>query len=314
MLLLAAFVCALPPPNLQNGWAGTLQERQCLQTAGDEWGASHSVALLDARSIALGHRRPCQVVDIGAHHGTVALMAAELGCEVWTFEINPKVLTILRRNIELSGCADRIHLFTHEPADSVVPETVHPTLVKIDVDGADLAVAAGAMRLLNRTLAANFELSLSKRGSLERALDIVQLYGSAGLQVYNHWYKGPETKSMLHGHGHALEVGYSNASHFTRGDERNFVDGGASAMFVAGPGKAPPGSFALEHQRPSMTGVPITHPFRALLRTCVPAGAPYLRAIDREWLESVQRFSSRAEIDAFAMRPSLCKHHAPRLG
>lgn len=48
------------------------------------------------------------VVDIGAHHGTFAIQAAERGARVYAVEPSPENAAILRHNIERNDLADRI--------------------------------------------------------------------------------------------------------------------------------------------------------------------------------------------------------------
>lgn len=106
----------------------SLSWRSLHNQTGDAWGAEHGQAFLDVLSMlpAVERRAGCTLIDIGAHHGTVAIMALEAGCIVYAFEVQARSLRVLRRNLERFG--DRARIFTHEPADCVVPTTVMPGL------------------------------------------------------------------------------------------------------------------------------------------------------------------------------------------
>lgn len=122
------------------------------------------------------------VVDVGANIGNHATYyAGEAGCRVLAFECNPRMVGLLRQGVEMNGLGERIDL-THlgkavsdrvgEVRFNVVrddysylddSEAAAPTpaitldsldlprcdLLKIDVDGGEPKVLAGARRLLN---------------------------------------------------------------------------------------------------------------------------------------------------------------------
>lgn len=205
------------------------------QQHGDRWGFEHALALLDG--VALMRRqhaaRRCTLVDIGAHHGTVALAALEAGCRVWAFEVNERHLSVLRRNVAAYN-ESSISIHTTEPADVVVPAWVRPTLLKVDVDGAELHVLGGARGVLNRSLAVSFELSLiygRRDGRLgytlgatatdarANALAYLQAFRGAGFTLYTHWYKprphrrGPATSLPMDEWGARGAPPPPNASH-----------------------------------------------------------------------------------------------------
>ena len=261
-------------------WAGSMQKRRCDQKIGDYWGGEHAVALLDVlameHNLHLHNQHECKVVDIGAHHGTTALMAAELGCEVWAFEIEHRSLGILRRNVRESGCGDLIHIFTNESADSVVPASVHPTLVKIDVDGADAEVAQGARRLLRQALAGQFEINLVPGQRLNNSIATLDLFTSAGMTAYAFWYKDPNV------------VGSPRWPHM-----RN--------LHIV-----PPGVYPIQGggDRDTQTAVPLSHPIRAQIRACGRGG----QEINMTALIPFGLKSRFAELDAYTFRHSSCSH------
>jgi FkbM family methyltransferase len=123
------------------------------------------------------------VFDVGANAGYFSLLARDLGAHAFAFEPNPVALTLMRRSIAADGhgvtliasaCSDRDGIATLYPhsldntgmssvtkpgARAVRVTTVTlddftarrgltPTLLKIDVEGHELAVIAGATRIL----------------------------------------------------------------------------------------------------------------------------------------------------------------------
>jgi len=122
------------------------------------------------------------VVDIGAYLGDFGLYAAACGCQVYIFEPQPLLHSIIQLSIIMNGFEDRIHLYnyavspqpskvlhfelkggsTHQTElegpnvvsvssislDEILP-TEHIFLLKIDVEGFDPSVLFGAA---NRTL------------------------------------------------------------------------------------------------------------------------------------------------------------------
>jgi hypothetical protein len=176
------------------------------QQHGDRWGFEHAMALFDAIKLMRQYQRQhhrCTLIDIGAHHGTVALAALEAGCRVWAFEVKDSYLAVLRRNVAAFNNSISIH--TTEPADVVVPAWVRPTLFKCDVDGAELQVLKGARSVLSRSLTVSFELSLIYRRQATgrmgyplgatagvaraTALAYLRMYRLANFTLYAHWYK-----------------------------------------------------------------------------------------------------------------------------
>lgn len=158
--------------------------------AGDVWGAEHGQAFLDARSL-LPRNASCALVDIGAHHGTVARMAAAAGCRVWAFEVNPKSLKILLKNVADAPYSSLVRVFTHERADAVVPADVRPTMVKIDVDGPDARVARGAARVLERAFSLHVEVAPRKQGGVRGSVAYMEFLKRRGFTLYPHWIYDP---------------------------------------------------------------------------------------------------------------------------
>ena len=138
----------------------------CGDHAGDIWGVEHGLAFLDTLTL-LPPNASCSLVDVGAHHGTVARMAAHAGCRVWAFETNKRALAQLRANLNDPLYANSTEIHTAQPVDTVVPRHHVVTMVKIDVDGQDEFVARGAARVLRRALSVHVEIAPRKQGGLK---------------------------------------------------------------------------------------------------------------------------------------------------
>jgi len=113
--------------------------------------------------------------DVGSNIGTYAIAAARRGAQVTAFEPNPPVANQLRRNVVLNRVADRVTVYelavarragtvrlreegpggcmtTVDEAGEIIVEAAplegRFDLVKIDVEGAELEVLAGARPIL----------------------------------------------------------------------------------------------------------------------------------------------------------------------
>jgi hypothetical protein len=162
----------------------------------DVWGVEHGQAFQDTLSL-LRRGLPCSYIDIGAHHGTTVRMAAIAGCRAWAFETNPGALQILKKHVSQEPYQSLVDVFTDQPADRVVPDDVWPTMVKIDVDGADFEVAKRASRLLDRSLSVHVELAPRKQGGADGALQYMRYLWEKGFALYPHWVNhfGPHERS-----------------------------------------------------------------------------------------------------------------------
>ena len=153
---------------------------------GDVWGVEHGLAFWDTLTLQ-SRLSPCALVDVGAHHGTVALMAASRGCRVFAFETNPKALAQLQRNLAGPMYGPLVSVHGLEPVDSVVPDDEDVTMVKIDVDGPDAFVARGAARILARAHAVHVEIAPRKQGGLDGVLRYAEFLRSRGFVLFAHW-------------------------------------------------------------------------------------------------------------------------------
>ena len=113
------------------------------------WGLEHFPVILAAAQSPL-REKPCTVVEAGAHMGTLAILAARLGCTVYAFEADQIYTDIMRRNVVLNNVSRRVHVIernlSSQPShrvDERVPRLHGPiTVLKMDIDGHD----ADAMR------------------------------------------------------------------------------------------------------------------------------------------------------------------------
>lgn len=101
--------------------------------------------------------------DVGARHGYDALVMAKLGGVVTSFEGDGDALSVLRTNLALNpDLSPRIAAvqamvgdrdgdgFTRLDEWAGAPDHFPPELIKIDVDGGELAVLRGALKVLRR--------------------------------------------------------------------------------------------------------------------------------------------------------------------
>lgn len=174
-----------------------------------------------ARRVAPGMR----VVDAGANHGYYTLMFADLvgpSGRVAAFEPNPHLAALLRKSVTVNGFAPRVemhelalsdldggsielHASADEPKNGVIAPAgsggvavrsatlataleawPHIDFLKIDVEGAEEAVLAGAWPLINRDLPTMvLEFNVGRSAGAAALLDRLEaLYGPA--QVINH--------------------------------------------------------------------------------------------------------------------------------
>jgi FkbM family methyltransferase len=164
-----------------------------------------------------------EVLDLGAHLGYMTQLAAARGAHVWAFEPNPETRPLLERGLRRSRLGDRVtvlpyalsdadetrrlfvsgggdtaSLYEHGEADEslvtcrrgddVFGEDLSLDVVKLDVEGAEVAALSGMAETLRRASAhltviteCNPE-ALRRAGATPEAL--VGLLRSHGLEVY----------------------------------------------------------------------------------------------------------------------------------
>lgn len=198
-----------------------------LQVLGGNWlaaGATHEDFELDRfRAMIAGVDA---VIDVGANSGLFSSIAAAAGKQVFAFEPMPQNLGILARTVERNGLADRVEIFPIAAsnacgvarffgkgqgaslvegwADQPSYDAIHvPTntldrllsarlqgksvFIKIDVEGAELAVLEGARGLLQQCTGLLFENGLSKNvpgGRNASFAPIFELLDGAGFDVH----------------------------------------------------------------------------------------------------------------------------------
>lgn len=117
------------------------------------WGWDHIPGVALAAHLTRTRALPCLVIEAGTHKGTVAIVAALLGCEVYALEGSPKNIGYTRTNVRLNPLSQpnmRIigGWLSDKPGqriDEKIATSGHPiTLLKMDIDGPDLAAMRGA--------------------------------------------------------------------------------------------------------------------------------------------------------------------------
>lgn len=165
------------------------------------------------------------VIDVGANSGLFSCIAAAEGKPVFSFEPMPQNLRILAQTVERNGLADRIEIYPIAASDACgvarfygkgqgasliegwagqfsldaihVPTNTLDRLladrlagkavcIKLDVEGAELAVLKGAEKLLSQCTGLLFENGLSRNvpgGRNETFAPIFALLDKAGFDV-----------------------------------------------------------------------------------------------------------------------------------
>ena len=140
------------------------------------WGLEHAAPVVHAAAKAAESQTPCVVVEAGAHQGTLAILAAKLGCRTFAFEANEGHVERMRQNIVSNGVETAVTVvpgFVDETPpsrriDTHVAEYVH--LLKMDIDGADERAMRGASALFDaqRVGFINCEFNPSKQRHAQR--------------------------------------------------------------------------------------------------------------------------------------------------
>lgn len=163
-----------------------------------------------------------RVVDVGANIGTHAVFFAGVcGCDVLAFEPNPVAADLLRKNADLNGLQDRIHVHAvalgaeEGSGDIVMPAARHNLgmvairpaqggagtvrieplsshvgpqairLLKIDTEGMDYAVLAGAQSIIARDRCA-VAIEVSDRNEYVKVSDLLEKNGYMPAGSFNY--------------------------------------------------------------------------------------------------------------------------------
>lgn len=152
------------------------------------WGGlEHSAMIMHAATHSETRGKKCVFVEAGAHMGTIAILSAKMGCEVYAFEANPLLVSILQKNIKINNVnvtvfsgyldnrAHRIDRFVSGPI----------THLKMDIDGMDYVAIKGVD--LKKVDHINFEFNPKKlRGGQAAAAQYIHhlMYHGFRLFVY----------------------------------------------------------------------------------------------------------------------------------
>ena len=170
------------------------------------------------------------VLECGGHHGCTAIVLSRwVGPtgKVITFEALPANCDIIRKNIEQNGIdnivLERKAVGAHEGSITVTPssnssvslsgggipvdmvsldmyEQLHPTLLKIDVEGFEVQVLQGAQKILSRRPKLAIEVhtdSLQDYGASVE--DIFRLIGIDSYRIWIQWEDGQQPEEYLPG-------------------------------------------------------------------------------------------------------------------
>lgn len=140
------------------GRAATELQLHQLGTPSEQWwGMEHFAPIAHAAAAANAGREPCVVVEIGAHAGTLALLAGKMGCEVYAFEADAahrrryELNAALNAHASPGGCGGKVTYTlgavgqtAGSRVDEVVPPGTRVTLLKVDIDSVDMFAVRGA--------------------------------------------------------------------------------------------------------------------------------------------------------------------------
>lgn len=157
------------------------------------WAGMEHSSVVHAASLS----RPCNVVEAGAHQGSLAVQAAILGCDVWALEGRKGNAALLQQNVALNHGQGKVTIkqgflgdgsnallageaggagsSNAQPTlriDAIVPPGVGVTLLKMDIDGDDHRAMMGASRLFEerRVQLVNFEFNPEKHWRFQVAM------------------------------------------------------------------------------------------------------------------------------------------------
>lgn len=160
------------------------------------WGTEHMPVMVHGAKVAKAKGEPCVIVDVGAHRGATALVAAKLGCEVYAFEMDGSFFNGMLANMKLNQIPEsQMHTFQMAVGDQVghridenVPSTKKITVLKMDIDGPDVLAMHGASSLFSGAGVdfVNLEFSPMKHKTISHVTDNQYLddMDALGFNVY----------------------------------------------------------------------------------------------------------------------------------
>jgi hypothetical protein len=139
------------------------------------WGLEHAAIFLHAAWLAAAENQPCMLIEAGAHQGTLAILGAKVGCNVYSFEGDSGHVLNMKSNLQendVEGLVSVVPGFIdREPTEQRIDTILrrggvrNVTLLKMDIDGRDALAMQGASSLFEAQAIRfiNFEFSPAKQ-------------------------------------------------------------------------------------------------------------------------------------------------------
>jgi FkbM family methyltransferase len=223
------------PAVIQNTVEGQVLQFFIGDPTGKSWYDNNKTENLELRSIRdLLLQRPMNVYECGAHHGlTTILLSRWSGGNVAAFECLPSNVEILQKNLELNGCRNvtvvpkavgsdgtvnirkdsnsAVTLSKHGiSVDSISLDTYArqqgemPDLIKIDVEGFEIDVLAGATDILKSQPAISVEVHPEIMRRYKRKSGDIWKY--IDRDAYEIWIQPDDTKPPSKYRGETLSA------------------------------------------------------------------------------------------------------------
>jgi len=187
------------------------------------FGLEHSAMIVHASNYSIINKEKCVFVEVGAHMGTLAIIAAKLGCFVYAFEGSTKLAKKMYTNVRLNNVQNLVKILpvflsdkNEERIDHYVKQEI--THLKMDIDGMDYIAIQGVD--LNKLKHINFEFNPKKiKGGPKNALMYLSYLINHGFKLFLYCCVKEETglftnlglQCMTRGNYlHGLRNGYGN--------------------------------------------------------------------------------------------------------
>jgi tRNA A58 N-methylase Trm61 len=158
---------------------------------------------------ALRHSR--WIIDVGAGAGEMSLLFAKNGRDFIAIESSAQAVGKLRRNALLNGLQVSNHQLVCKFAgtsddrdtvklDGILVDRTMPGLIKIDVEGQEVAVINGALELISECSALFLLIETHSQALEAECWSILEKHNMALQIVKNAWYRSvfPENRSIEH--------------------------------------------------------------------------------------------------------------------